>query len=127
MVDESEVAGRVRGAWRRGLGIGAAAAVAAVFVAWTVWSLAELRHDVAAMQGSVRAGTDPMVSVASRERAAEDLAAARVADVLARSQSPGADGCSTGTYPDGAAVGTAPAGRGESVGALEWLEQAGQG
>lgn len=127
MVDESEVAGRVRGAWRRGLGIGAAAAVAAVFVGWTLWSLGELRRDVAAMKDWARAGTAPMVSAASRETAADDLAAARVAEALARSGSAGVDGCSTGAYPNGSSTALAPGRPGESVDALEWLRQAGQG
>ena len=112
---------------RRGVIMGAAGMLAVVFVAWTMWTLGELRRDVALMKDWARSEADPMVSAASRERAADELAAARVAEVLARSESASVKGCSTGAYPQGSLAGESAAPRGESVDALEWLQRAGQG
>ena len=127
MVNETEIAGRVRGAWGRGLGIGAVSAAGALFVAWTLWSLGELRRDVAVMKDWVRLGTQPVLSAAARERAADDLASARVAEVLARSGSASVDGCTSGASPGGSLLGRSPAPRGESVDAIEWLQRREQG
>ena len=107
--------------------MGAGGVLAVVFVGWTVWSLGEVRRDVALMNDWVRSGAAPAVSAASRERAADDLAAARVAEVLARSESAGVEGCSTGGYPQGSLAGEPRARGEESVDAVEWLQRAGQG